>query len=291
MLLKEFNKKSTPDLKNKWEKYGNKLIRTIIDDIRKYNRNIDKSDRCASKNIIHIESLLKQTVGYITSYYIKASENLESNADIVNLVGERWEYYEKDFMELLSKDNKTNKDKQMLVAKFLILGMCRACADNYDFISSYVYHHPRNTERLTKELIEAVGYPFFINELYTQCYILTIFKSLLHIKTMENRRGIKFRGKEAYDNFMYDTIFNSKVGNFNLSLQKSRLFRKMKEFKYMKFTSSGLNYGKMFMEIFRTSNDMSKSLDEVSNFMINMNKCRVGNKDISIHDIRLIGGF
>ena len=72
MLLKSFNKQTAPELKEKYKLYGDKLVKTLMADIRVCNK-LYHNDKASTNNLRQIENLLKQTVAYITSYYIRAS--------------------------------------------------------------------------------------------------------------------------------------------------------------------------------------------------------------------------
>ena len=72
MLLKAFNKQITPELKDAYQTYGDKLVRTVMNDIAAYNKSVHRIHKLSRTNINDLRSMLKQ-VAYITSYYVKAS--------------------------------------------------------------------------------------------------------------------------------------------------------------------------------------------------------------------------
>ena len=99
MLLESFGKQTKPEYKEKYKLYGDKLVETLISDIRFCNKIYYKTDKATPKNLIQIESLLKQIVGYITSYYIRASIEDENDRDI--MISGLWKDYDKRVRTML----------------------------------------------------------------------------------------------------------------------------------------------------------------------------------------------
>ena len=285
MLLESFDKQTKPEYKEKYKLYGDKLIETLISDIRFCNKIYYKTDKATPKNLIQIESLLKQTVGYITSYYIRASIEDENDRNI--MISGLCKDYSKRVKSMLEMKELKYKNYRELVQNFLCLAMCRACLDNNDYIEAYDYDMKIHTEDLTLKIVHKVGYAYFLNELYVQCYILSIFRSFILRFTMFNNG----RTDIDYNDYLYSTILHHTSGNYDFPLSKSRLFRKLKEFEHMKFESTE-NYGKICDNILKKDNNMCECMENVRNFMENMNKARIDNKKlIDMTDIRVLGGI
>ena len=228
MLLETFNKQTAPEIKDKYSIYGDKLVRTIMSDISSYNKSVHRMHRIATRNTTYLNSMLKQTVGYITSYYIRAS--VENDIDATYIVFDKWRSYSRR----MDKKKINNKDRRTIMMTYIKLVMCRACCDTQDYIDTYNYDKNVKTEDFTREVIEKIGFEYFIHELFVQCYILSILKSLLQLKTSAQKYGRVYR-KEMYTDFLNNTIFSQRVANYNLSLNKSRFYINMKLMKYMSF--------------------------------------------------------
>ena len=287
MLLEAFNKQTAPEIKDKYSIYGDKLVRTIMSDISSYNKSVHRMHRIATRNTTYLNSMLKQTVGYITSYYIRAS--VENDIDATYIVFDKWRSYSRRMDTLLKKKKINNKDRRTIMMTYIKLVMCRACCDTQDYIDTYNYNKNVKTEKFTRDVIEKIGFEYFIHELFVQCYILSILKSLLQMKTSAKKYGRVYRGS-TYVDFLNNTIFSPRVANYNLSLNKSRFYINMKLMKYMSFKPlEDSDYSLMISELLDSNNDMCKCVDEVENFLFNMNLTRDDDNKLTIKDIRVLG--
>ena len=284
MLLESFSKQTKPEIKEEYKLYGDKLVKTLMADIRMCNKLYHGVDKASTNNIRQIESLLKQTVGYITSYYIKAS--MEDGNDLEVMLFGLWKDYDKRVRSMLEMKKLKYEKYRELVQNFLCLAMCRACLDSSDYIEAYDYDTIIRTEDLTIRVARKVGYPYFMSELYIQCYILSIFRSFILRFTTYNYS----RTHADYNDFLYNTILHHSMGNYDFPLNKSILFRKLKELKYIKFKSKE-NYGEICDNILNENNNMCECMENVRKFMENMNEARVDNKLIDMIDIRSLGGI
>lgn len=286
MLLEAFNKQIKPELKDAYQTYGDKLVRTVINDIAAYNKSVHRIHKLSRTNINDLRSMLKQ-VAYITSYYVRASED-RTTEDITFMVMDKWRTYS-NRMDTLLKKKIAYKDKKIIVMNYMKLIICVACLADNDYINTYNYSKSRKTEDFTRDVIEKVGYQYFYSEMMIQCYILSAMKGLLQLKTYNNKYLRVYR-MDNYVDHLYNVLLSPKGFNYNLSMNKVRLYRKMKEFGYMKFKPlQDANYSLMINEIFDKDNNMCKCMDEVENFLYNMNIIRDDKKVLEMSDIRVLG--
>ena len=168
--------------------------------------------------------------------------------------------------------------------------MCVSCISN-GHIDKILYEESESSVDTLKRVIDAVGYNRFIAELYIQFYIMSIFKTILVTDRLYHQ--YKVVNVPRHLDLMEYSLFNKGVGNFHLTFSKNRLFRKMKELKYMIFKKpEDLNkYHNTIAEILNNENDMCKSIEEIRNFLYLINDTRIDDKEFTMRGLQIIGGL
>lgn len=289
----KFSKRMDPEVKKKFDKYGELFKQTLLRDLTEINKHRDIGNRITYENKMQLTSLIKQIPNYLVSYYIKASEY--DTTDLCIMFDGVWRSYSKELESKLKIINKTKKDKTEIdkteiVVDYLCILMCVSCISN-GHIDKILYEESESSVDTLKRVIDAVGYSQFIAELYIQFYIMSIFKTILVTDRLYHQ--YKVVNIPRHLDLMEYSLFNKGVGNFHLTFSKNRLFRKMKELKYMIFKKpDDLNkYHNTIAEILNSENDMCKSMEEIRNFLYLINETRVDDKEVTFRGLLIIGGL
>lgn len=284
----KFSKRMDPEVKKKFDKYGELFKQTLIRDLTEINKHRDIGNRITYENKMQLTSLIKQIPNYLVSYYVKASEY--DNTDLCIMFDGVWRSYSKELESKLKIINKTKKDKTEIVVDYLCILMCVSCISN-GHIDKILYEDSESSIDTLKRVIDAVGYNQFIAELYIQFYIMSIFKTILVTDRLYHQ--YKVVNVPRHLDLMEYSLFNKGVGNFHLTFSKNRLFRKMKELKYMIFKKpEDLNkYHNTIAEILNNENDMCKSMEEIRNFLYLINDTRIDDKEVTFRGLLIIGGL
>lgn len=286
----KFSKRMDPEVKKKYDKYGELFKQSFLRDLTEVNKDRDIGQRITYENKIQINSLLKQIANYLVSYYIKASEY--DSTDLCMMFDGVWRFYSEELENKLKIKNKTKKDKTNIVVDYLCLYMCRACLGfKESIVDILLYEQNEKSVDTLIRVIDAVGYNTFIIEFYIQMYILSIFKTILVTDTMYHK--YKVINVPDHLDLMEHSLFNKGVGNYHLTFSKNRLFRKIKELKYMVFEKpDDLNkYHNTIAEILNSENDMCKSMEEIRNFLHWINETRIDDKEVTFRGLQIIGGL
>ena len=163
----KFSKRMDPEVKKKYDKYGELFRRSFLRDLTEVNKDRDIGQRITYENKIQINSLLKQIANYLVSYYIKASEY--DSTDLCMMFDGVWRFYSEELENKLKIKNKTKKDKTNIVVDYLCLYMCRSCLGfKESIVDILLYEQNEKSVDTLIRVIDAVGYNTFIIEFYIQ---------------------------------------------------------------------------------------------------------------------------